>query len=153
MQAIMMDKRKFPIRCRDTKEVCHNYQEYLSSKHWQTFRQTYLTSRRTEYKVMNHLIKRDECACCTRRDLELHIHHITYQHLGNETFRDVIRVCSDCHQRIHTRIELGRKKGFAAAKMNSLMKGKSWAKIKRQQMKKLREGKLSIPVNVLDEFR
>lgn len=37
-----------------------------------------------------------------RREIRIHLHHITYQNAGNETIEDVIPLCPSCHQIFHS---------------------------------------------------
>ena len=64
------------------------YQDYLESKHWHTVRQAAL--RRAGHKCQ-------ECG----ETRQLNVHHSIYDRLGAEEDRDVIVLCSTCHNRFH----------------------------------------------------
>ena len=73
--------------CSDTNEKVYTYAEYLNTRHWKLFRESY--------------IKRFEgvCEICTIKGDELH--HLHYDNLGHEQFDDVIFLCRGCHQKEH----------------------------------------------------
>jgi hypothetical protein len=65
------------------------YEKYLQSSHWQQFQGLY----RSEAKFPKR------CVAC---EFPVYIlHHIRYDHLGAESFADVIPVCSRCHLHLH----------------------------------------------------
>lgn len=50
------------------------------------------------------------CQLCGRT-YDLHIHHIIYRsQLGNNDIRNLIRLCSDCHRRVHSNKKVWQKK-------------------------------------------
>lgn len=50
------------------------------------------------------------CQICGRTH-DLHIHHIIYRsQLGNNDIRNLIRLCSDCHRRVHSNKKVWQKK-------------------------------------------
>lgn len=63
------------------------YSDYLSSPQWLVRREAVL--QRDEYICQ---------ACCERTATE--VHHLTYDHLGNEPMFDLASVCHDCHEQI-----------------------------------------------------
>lgn len=65
-----------------------NYQEYLKSDYWQT--------------VRDHILSRDgyRCRLCNL-DIDLQVHHRTYDNLGEEKFEDLITLCGFCHSTFH----------------------------------------------------
>jgi len=63
------------------------YSEYLHSPHWRRLRAAVL-------KRDNHLCQ----ACLRRRATE--VHHLTYEHVGDEFAFELISVCHTCHTRI-----------------------------------------------------
>jgi 5-methylcytosine-specific restriction endonuclease McrA len=65
------------------------YSEYLKTDHWQELRKHKL---RNAYFV---------CELCGASDRILHVHHKTYESLGNEALGDLIVLCEDCHGRYH----------------------------------------------------
>jgi hypothetical protein len=136
-ERILMSGIHFPIKCKDTGEVCYTYQSYLSSEHWRNFKIRWLNSNDYKKHKLKHGLS--GCACCTRWG-EMHFHHITYQRLGRENPRDVIRVCKECHELIHDYIKKAILKvtlqGRFEFKANNIMKNKSWTDVRGKQMKK-----------------
>lgn len=63
------------------------YDEYLDTEHWQELRKNKLAGA--------------SCATCGRK-INLSLHHKNYDHLGEETSKDVIVLCDICHRGIHT---------------------------------------------------
>lgn len=50
------------------------------------------------------------CQLCGR-SYNLHIHHIIYRsQMGNNDERNLIRLCSDCHRRVHSNKKIWQKK-------------------------------------------
>lgn len=77
------------ITCKDTGEQVLTYKEYLKTKHWLKLKALY---------SYQYEIKR--CRLCGS-ERRLNIHHVTYENLGNETFKDLIYLCQPCHYKIH----------------------------------------------------
>ncbi len=65
------------------------YKKYLNSSHWKQFRINALAYYGTC------------CTVCSNRTRKLHVHHLNYDSLGNESFDDVTILCSKCHQDEH----------------------------------------------------
>lgn len=65
------------------------YQAYLNSAHWKSVRVA--TLERYEGK----------CALNINHDDAIHIHHRTYERLGEELPEDVIPLCASCHAKFH----------------------------------------------------
>ena len=64
------------------------YQDYITSKEWEETRR--LIFKKYDYK----------CAFCGANK-NLHVHHITYENLGEEKDGDLVALCSDCHKELH----------------------------------------------------
>lgn len=62
--------------------------QYLQSPEWKALKQLKL-------KQSNH-----KCQLCNSTT-NLHLHHLTYDRLGNELITDLILLCSQCHQLQH----------------------------------------------------
>jgi 5-methylcytosine-specific restriction endonuclease McrA len=80
--------------------------KYLFSEHWSRFRNTVLETQRAS-------LGRNICERCPeganqRVANELHIHHLTYERLGEERLEDVEVLCRDCHDKIHLRDQINR---------------------------------------------
>ena len=90
---------KRPIICIDTGEVCYNYADYLASKHWRNLKSRVRSVKTNQF-----------CFICKRTN-HLHVHHKTYDRLGNEHTSELMYLCETCHQNVHDRINRpGRKK-------------------------------------------
>jgi hypothetical protein len=68
----------------------NNYNEYLQTPEWQNIRKEAL--QRAGYK----------CQLCSEIRL-LHIHHNTYENIGNENPKDLIVLCESCHAKFHNK--------------------------------------------------
>lgn len=66
------------------------YKTYINSHLW----------KRIKAKV----IKRDNCKCviCGCNDKALHVHHLSYERFTAEDTSDLVTLCPDCHDLIHT---------------------------------------------------
>lgn len=72
------------------------YELYINSEAWRIKRQGVLIN---PYYGRPH-----RCFVCSS-PVSLHVHHLTYERLGNENDDDLIILCSICHQEVH----LGKK--------------------------------------------
>lgn len=89
----MIKERKFKKRivCKDTKEVVKNYNDYLRTRHWRKIR--IKTAEKNNY----------HCELCEKEvKVGFHIHHKTYRNLGNENLEDLMFLCENCHQNLHS---------------------------------------------------
>ena len=66
----------------------HEYEIYLRSDEWNSIRQSVLM--RASYQC-------EQCMNAGR----LHVHHLTYERVGNENEDDLIVLCEDCHNSEH----------------------------------------------------
>lgn len=64
------------------------YDEYLNGDIWKRKREQRLAI--DKYRCSN---------CGTAKNL--HVHHVTYEHLGDEPMEDLITLCQRCHELIH----------------------------------------------------
>lgn len=76
------------IRCEDTREEIVGYKNYLKSKHWMMKKKEYSK----EYERV--------CSCCGGKE-NLHLHHLTYDRIGNEPLTDLVYLCKECHTKLH----------------------------------------------------
>ena len=114
----------FPVFCKDTKETCYNYSEYLQSLHWQLLRKRFYDKRERK------------CHCCDRVDGQIDLHHITYINLGSERIDQLICLCHECHGLVHEKIkELLISKAGKLRKIGKIIKKYSWKIIKRHKQK------------------
>lgn len=67
------------------------YKDYLQTKHWKNIKE----------KALKRFHSR--CSLCNTNKQEIHIHHRTYEHRGEEQFYmgDLIALCKDCHKKFH----------------------------------------------------
>lgn len=66
-------------------------------------RQYELYQKSPEWKATRERRKRMDnftCQKCGAHEL-LQVHHLTYEHLGNELMEDLITLCRDCHHKEH----------------------------------------------------
>ena len=73
------------------------YAKYLQTKEWKEFKQGRLRSAR------------NRCQVCNSADVQLEVHHRTYERRGYELKHDVIVLCRDCHQLFHENRNLVRQ--------------------------------------------
>jgi len=72
---------------------------YLRSSKW--------TVLRTSVLIRDN----STCQSCGSKN-NLHIHHITYEKLGDERMEDLVTLCSICHQEVHDRLGYDRTTVF-----------------------------------------
>jgi hypothetical protein len=72
------------------------YNNYLNSNKWKTFRKKLIKERG------------NKCEKCSKENVLLHAHHLTYKRFMNELPEDILLVCVPCHDEIH-----GKKKKTA----------------------------------------
>ncbi len=68
------------------------YEEYLKTDHWKRI------SKKTKDKAGN------KCQLCSASG-ELHAHHRTYEHIGDEQEGDLICLCAKCHEKFHDKAQ------------------------------------------------
>jgi hypothetical protein len=82
------------------------YDRYLETEHWQTFRKLALAE---QLKQHGH----NFCQTCAEESVALHVHHLTYERLGKELLTDVTIICKPCHDKTHLRDGQSRKRNYA----------------------------------------
>lgn len=70
----------------ETEKIDH--QEYINSPKWKAKRQMVL--ERDNFRCRK---------CGTGKNLD--VHHITYEHIGNEPLDDLVTLCRNCHENVH----------------------------------------------------
>lgn len=68
------------------------YDVYLRTAHWERMRAIVIRAYGAR------------CRWCQNQygdDAPIHIHHLTYEHLGYEDITDLIPLCANCHARWH----------------------------------------------------
>lgn len=64
------------------------YDWYINSAQWRAKRQ--------------EVLERDNYVCCgCRKRKATQVHHLTYDHIGQELLWELVSVCDDCHQVVH----------------------------------------------------
>jgi 5-methylcytosine-specific restriction endonuclease McrA len=81
------------------------YNDYLKTGRWAKIRQRELSRAHGCCEL---------CGAQPRRQRKLHVHHLTYDRLGNEPSEDLIVLCWSCHQDAHEFGQLDRIQKFAA---------------------------------------
>lgn len=72
------------------------YEEYRRSDHWQATRRQSL--ERAKYR----------CQICNTGEVQLDVHHRTYERLGAELPEDLFVLCHNCHQLYETNCRIPR---------------------------------------------
>jgi len=65
-----------------------NYKDYIASKEWEE-------TRREIFAKYGY-----RCVICGSEH-NLHVHHITYENLGEEKDGDLVALCPECHKCLH----------------------------------------------------
>ena len=65
----------------------NSYKEYLDNWIWKE-------------KSNNFKEQIGKCQLCNSKE-NLQVHHLNYEHVGNESKKDVICICKRCHKNIH----------------------------------------------------
>jgi hypothetical protein len=74
------------------------YDKYLETPHWKAFQKRAFEEQRQR---LGHY-RCEHCPPDAPRSKEpLHVHHRTYERLGDELLEDVVIICRDCHIKIH----------------------------------------------------
>lgn len=69
-------------------------------------RKNYLQSSEWKKKRFERIKKDDGCCVLCGRKNGLVVHHLTYEHYGNENIDELITLCRSCHYRLHNPHEL-----------------------------------------------
>lgn len=81
------------------------YKDYLNSYYWQDKRRYILEIRRKRAyrgtELINVFWRCEKCNKQLEFEEEIEVHHLNYEHIGNERWEDLIIVCKDCHGKIH----------------------------------------------------
>lgn len=84
-----------------------NYQAYIASQTWFQRRE-------------KHLGQNPACFVCETRS-RLHVHHNTYERLGDEADRDLVTMCESCHMLAHRMID-GKVPGWFLDNAHNLLR-------------------------------
>lgn len=72
-----------------------SYQAYINSPAWEA-------KRRQALKTHGRF-----CRGCGRAEVSLHVHHRTYERLGDEQPQDLVILCGVCHAGVHQLTQSG----------------------------------------------
>lgn len=67
-----------------------------------TRRERYESSKWRRRRARALMLGNYKCAKCGARN-KLQVHHLSYQHLGDELDCELMVLCHSCHQRVHGR--------------------------------------------------
>jgi 5-methylcytosine-specific restriction endonuclease McrA len=86
-------------------------EKYLKSSHWTEFRKRALQAQKENLGY-------NCCERCGERIgsahlFNLHVHHLTYERLGNELIEDVEIICRKCHEKEHLRDKLSLRRHYS----------------------------------------
>lgn len=71
-----------------------SYREYLQSDCWRSTKARYRRSSLAQ-----------DCIC---GEVDIHLHHLTYENIGQEALSDLLPLCRDCHAMVHDLERKGR---------------------------------------------
>lgn len=86
--AIITAFRTPPAPPKDTRSRKEIYESYIHSSAWRN-------RRKRALELANY--KCEKCGCKEN----LHVHHLSYEHFGNELDNELQVLCRECHQRVH----------------------------------------------------
>lgn len=72
-----------------------DYKHYLESPEWRSVR------------VRHRDIHGERCGLCDTDEGTRHLHHMTYERVGQEELSDLVLLCANCHQLVHVLEERG----------------------------------------------
>jgi hypothetical protein len=86
-----------------------DYEKYFDFPHWQEFRKQVLEIQKKKLGY-NCCEKCSASPQAVTRETALHVHHLTYERLGEELLEDVAIICRSCHEKEHGRDIESRQK-------------------------------------------
>lgn len=104
------------------------YQKYLNSEGWKRIREIALWQQKRKCKI------------CGTKKKTLHVHHITYKHLGlPQEIKDLVVLCWECHEQVH-KLPLEETEAFMRRLINPPKKQKKVSdRAKRRRAKRERK--------------
>lgn len=80
------------LNCDEKKTMKNlNYKKYLNSSIW----------KNTKIKFNKSKYNKNKCYICGEKNVNLHLHHKTYERLGKERLTDLVQLCGPCHTLVH----------------------------------------------------
>ena len=92
----------FEVKTNEKIEIINSKKDFMYSKYWNKLKFEYIRVNRILGK------KATICECCGKEfKIEfIQLHHLTYKNIGNEKFNELIRLCFNCHGKIHGKEEI-----------------------------------------------
>ena len=86
-----------------------DHEKYFELPHWQEFRKQVLEAQKKKfgYNCCEQCGARPQVVT---RETALHVHHLTYERLGEEMLEDVAIICRPCHEKEHGRDKDSKQK-------------------------------------------
>ena len=83
-------------------EIINNKKDFTNSNYWNEIKFEYIRTMR----ILNK--KPDICEYCGKKmgHSFIQLHHLTYKNIGKEKFNELIRLCFNCHGKIHGKEEV-----------------------------------------------
>ena len=106
------------------------YHEYIQSEEWQKTRRRYIKRAYQKSSVRCKL-----CAC----DGPIDLHHLTYARLGREHTKDLLGLCRECHDLIHSLMKVDGESKAILPKVIKQARKKWFSHASRFKLWNLRE--------------
>ena len=92
---------KYNNKRNESLQLAQQAEEERSSNEWWNHYNSYLDSHEWK-KVRKRVLERDKWLCqgCLEKQAS-QVHHLTYEHAGEELLFELISVCDSCHDRLH----------------------------------------------------
>ena len=86
-------------------EIINNKKDFTNSNYWNKIKFEYIRTMR----ILNK--KTDICEYCGKKmgHSFIQMHHLTYKNIGKEKFNELIRLCFNCHGKIHGKEEITKQ--------------------------------------------
>lgn len=81
------------------------YVAYLESDHWKATRARIMKRAGYEFGPPDWLEKQATCEQCGNRSGKV-VHHLTYEHIGEERDDELVFICRWCHRKHHPSMPL-----------------------------------------------
>ena len=84
----------FPIKCKQTNESVYTLKEYYRTRHWQTVKKAYGSSKEPKC-----------CYICAKKE-RLNLYHKSYKRIGREKPEDLLPLCHTHYKAISDQMTL-----------------------------------------------